>query len=232
MKKLLTILALLLSSTSFAGEKYHFLITDDVLFSSFAKTVGVHQGVPNLMGVKLERSFGDFNVFIKYNHTLEPTRFSYSTDADSFNGAQSFALSHFDMKFQAEFNSINLGISLQQEFKGFIVETNLSLGRGNFSARFTDGVLPADELENSILYTGNNLVSDFNMGLTKKYNGVFFNVNFGYLFATSGDAGMRADKDYDIVLNHSGPEITKGSSIPGELDYSGFKLGFNIGIEF
>jgi len=223
----------LLSSVLYADNKYSVAVTNEVIFSQFSSQDGTHEGVPDLLSVKLNRSFDGLNIFAKYSKLVSPIHFAYSVDAETINGAQQFVTPiHLDEEYLADYSSISVGIDVRQDFYGLDLDFAMSVGSGSFGARFVKGLEAIDNYDGSISYHGSNMVTDVSLGVNKQYGDVGFNLNAGYLFATSGDGGMRADRDYDIVSGMAGPEITKGSSIQGKMDFSGFKLGFGISLGF
>lgn len=234
MKKTIALALLsIFASSLYAEKKYGVALTNDLLLASFQKQDdSTHQGLPDLIGVRVQRYFDGISLFVSYNRTLEPTRFSYTVMAETIDSVHYFAPTRFDMEFYTEYSSVNVGMSIQEKIGGLLFNGDLSLGKGFFSARFTKGLEAVNTTDGTILYTGDNMVSDFKIGVTKVWGDLSVNLGAGYLFATCGDGGMKAANDYDIVTSWAGPEIPKGSSLQGDLDYSGFELGLNIAILF
>lgn len=206
-------------------------LVDEVLFSSFAQVQADHSGFPSLMGVQIGHIWGEeIGVFFKYEQTVAPTHFSYSTEASSFDRAHFFAATHFEMNFETEFNAKMIGLSLAPTILGVSTNFNMGLGIGEYSVKFLH--MNADNVDGSVLYNGQNVVFDFDMVINKKWGPVGLGLNAGYLFANAGRETLDAVGNYTISNHGSGVSIISGASLDGTLDYSGFKLGGNLSVNF
>jgi hypothetical protein len=206
-------------------------IVDEMLFSSFQKVEAKRNAAPvNLIGVRFDHQFSELGLYTEYLQATSPSQFFYSIDTNTFDNKTYFNPRHFDMWFESQMRAGLVGLRLEQTVGELDFGCDLGLGLAQYQVRFPNQSISSDD--KAVVYSGNSVVCDFGLTVSEMIGPMKLSFTGGYFFANAGQDSLKAQDNYKILSYTPGPDVSKGSTLYGTLDYSGFKLGLSIGTNF
>ena len=202
------------------GHAVDLTVSEDYLGAAYQGTDALHGGATVLTTIEASHGFsGGMHLLVKAGLTTAGPQFSYSTTMDTFDGIHYFAPQTFAERFTVGFQYAEAGMGFEHVLgPADAVGAEMGIGMGWFEAMFTDA--------GTETYSGRNTVADTTWYWHHKWRGFTLGLSGGYLWAQAPEDGMTADADYAAA----GYSAHRGQTMPGPLDFSGFKAGIQIGV--